>query len=262
MGPPETIFLKILFHRYSGNGNGASETVPGTGSTKASNKKKLDELDNVAQAVENLVALDLKPLDILTRESFLNAIKLVYIFGGSTNAVIHLLAMAKATGTVDLSLDDFQELAPKTPVLMNMKPHGQFVMSDLDELLGGTARVMKYLIQNGVLEGSCMTVTGKSLWDNVKDLDDFTKEEWDLKLLHPLERPFKDDGHIKILRGNLAPRGSLSKIYNLPGGKIVSRAKVFDSEDEMVDALSKHEIKEGHCVILRRRFLNVVQRLL
>jgi dihydroxy-acid dehydratase len=219
--------------------------LPNSSSSSPGTIEKDKECMDTGNVIRNLLEKDIKPSDILTKESFLNAITVTYAFGGSTNAVIHLLACANSAG-IDLKLDDFQNLN-HIPVILNMKPHGEYVMYDLSKI-GGTARVTKYLIQKGLLNGNCLTVTGNTLWENVKDCEDM--EFITQNLVLPLEKPFKNDGHIKILKGNLSPNGCLSKIYKKE--KVFKgKACVFDSENDMVEALSNNEIKQDSFVIIR-----------
>ena len=184
-------------------------SLPNSSSNMSLSKEKFNETGNIGNAIKNLMELDLKPNDILTKESFLNAIKMLYIVGGSTNAVIHLLAIANLTD-VNLSLRDFQELED-IPVLTNMKPHGEYVMDDLSKI-GGTSVLIKYLIEIGILNGSCLTVTGKTLYQNVVDYDLPTEKSKFYDLIHPIDKPFKSKSHISILNGNLAPNGCISKV--------------------------------------------------
>jgi len=219
--------------------------LPNSSSTSTGTIEKELECLYTGNIIHNLLEKDIKPSDILTKESFLNAITMTYAFGGSTNAVIHLLACANSA-QIDITLDDFQNLN-HIPVILNMKPHGEYVMYDLSKI-GGTARVTKYLIQKGLLNGNCLTVTGNTLWENVKKCEDmeFTKQN----IVLPLEKPFKNDGHIKILKGNLSPNGCLSKIYK--NKKIFKgKACVFDNENDMVQALSNNKIKSNSFVIIR-----------
>lgn len=219
--------------------------IPNSSSTSPGTPEKDEECNKMGDIIHNLLEKDIKPSDILTKQSFLNAITVTYAFGGSTNAVIHLLACANSAG-IHLTLDDFQNLN-HIPVILNMKPHGEYVMYDLSKI-GGTARVTKYLIQKGLLDGSCLTVTGNSLWDNVKNCKDM--EFSNQNLVFPLEKPFKNDGHIKILKGNLSPNGCLSKIYKKE--KVFKgKACVFDNENDMVKALSNNEIQKDSFVIIR-----------
>ena len=219
--------------------------LPNSSSSSPGTIEKSKECMDTGNVIQNLLEKDIKPSDIITKESFLNAITVTYAFGGSTNAVIHLLACANSAG-IDIKLDDFQNLN-HIPVILNMKPHGEYVMYDLSKI-GGTARVTKYLIQKGLLNGNCLTVTGKTLWENVKDYEDM--EFINQNLVFPLEKPFKNDGHIKILKGNLSPNGCLSKIYKKE--KIFKgKACVFDNENDMVEALSNNEIKQDSFVVIR-----------
>ena len=219
--------------------------LPNSSSSSPGTFEKEKECNSIGSVMKNLLEKDIKPSDILTRESFLNAIIMTYAFGGSTNAVIHLLACANSIG-INLVLDDFQKLN-HIPVILNMKPHGEYVMYDLSKI-GGTARVTKYLIQKGLINGNCLTITGNTLWENVEGCEDmdFTNQN----LVLPLENPFKSDGHIKILKGNLSPNGCLSKIYKKD--KIFKgKACVFDNENDMVKALNNNEIKTDSFVIIR-----------
>ena len=196
-------------------------TVPNSSSNPAGSRKKMDECINAVKFIKKIVEMDLKPLDILTKDSFINAIKMLYITGGSTNGIIHLLAIAKEAN-IDLKLEDFNELND-IPILLNMKPHGKYMMYHLHQV-GGTSALIEYLIQNGILNGNCMTVTGELLRNNVNNayhygyhrseynIIDF-KKKWE-DVVFPLNKPFKTDSHISILKGNLAPKGCVSKIYD------------------------------------------------
>ena len=219
-------------------------TLPNSSSNMSLSNEKSLECENSFDVINNLLTHDIKPLDIMTKESFINAIKFLTIIGGSTNGIIHLLAMAK-TAKVDLSLDDFKNYE-YLPVLTNMKPHGIYVMNDLYKM-GGTSLLIKFLIDQNILNGNCLTVTGKTLFDNVKYVDeiDFSKN-----IILPKESPFKKKSHINILFGNLAPNGCVSKIYSenlLFSGK----AKVFDNQEDMLESLEKGEIKSNNFIILR-----------
>ena len=219
-------------------------TLPNSSSNMSLSSEKYLECENSFDVINNLLTHDIKPLDIMTKESFINAIKFLTIIGGSTNGIIHLLAMAK-TAKVDLSLDDFKNYE-YLPVLTNMKPHGIYVMNDLYKI-GGTSLLIKFLIDQNILNGNCLTVTGKTLFDNVKYVDkiDFSKN-----IILSKESPFKKNSHINILFGNLAPNGCVSKIYSenlLFSGK----AKVFDNQEDMLESLEKGEIKSNNFIILR-----------
>ena len=218
--------------------------LPNGSSNMASSNEKNNEVKLTGKTMLNLLENDIKPLDIMTRESFLNAVKFLTLIGGSTNGVIHLLAIAKSAN-IKLTLEDFNS-ACKLPVLTNMKPHGTFVMDDMNQL-GGTSVLIKYLIENEILNGNCLTVTGKTLWENVESYQsiDFTKD-----IIKPLEEPFKKTSHINILTGNMAPKGCVSKIYSEK--KIFSgKAIVFNTEEEMLSALQDGKINSNHFIILR-----------
>ena len=220
-------------------------TLPNSSSLPSMSKEKLTECDNIGLYMKTMLEKDIKPKDIITKKAFENAISMLYITGGSTNAVIHLLSIAKSIG-IELTIDDFKN-KEHVPVLLNMKPNGPNVMYDL-HTIGGTSALLKYLILNDVIDGNCLTVSGDTLWGNVQDASDldFSKQN----IVYPLEHPIKADSHVKILRGNLAPDGCLSKIYKTDQN-FVGKAIVFDSETEMVKALARDEITKDNFVILR-----------
>ena len=219
--------------------------IPNGSSTLSTTTAKFDECKKIGSIMYNLIERDIKPLDILTKDSFLNAITITYAFGGSTNAIIHLLACAKSAN-ISLNVDDFNSLS-FVPVIANMKPHGKYLMEDLSNI-GGTSRVIKYLIEENLINGNCLTITGKSLWENVKNVKrlNFNNQ----KIIRSLSDPFKEDSHIKILKGNIAPHGCLSKIYKsikVIGGK----ALVFDNEYDMINALNKGKISRNNIIVIR-----------
>ena len=219
-------------------------TLPNSSSNMSLTTPKMNECRDAGYTIANLLKNDIKPLDIMTRESFLNAVKFLTLIGGSTNGVIHLLAMAR-TANVELTLDDFKEYE-NLPVLTNMKPQGLYVMDDLNRL-GGTSVLIKYLIDEGILNGDCITVTSKTLKENTK-LE--KKLNFDEGVILPLESAFKKTSHINILSGNMAPSGSVSKIYSEDknfGGKAI----VFNTQEEMLQSLKEGKITEDHFVILR-----------
>lgn len=226
-------------------------TLPNSSSNMSLSKEKFQECDDAGLVIKNLLKYNIKPLDIMTHESFLNAVKFLYLIGGSTNGVIHLLAMAK-TANVELTLDDFQKFQ-HLPVLTNMKPHGEYVMNDLNKI-GGTQYLIKYLIDNGIINGNCMTVTGLKLKDNLCHLEtDILTNNFkitDKKIIHSLENPYKTSSHINILSGNLAPSGCISKIYS-DKKKYQGTAKVYNTEKEMLFALKNGQISSNDFVILR-----------
>ena len=193
-----------------------------------------------------LLEQDLKPSDIMTRASFLNALTVIGAVGGSTNAVIHLIAMARAM-QIDITLKDFQAMSDKTPLLCDFKPSGKYVMEDL-HYIGGVPAVMKYLLSKGMLDGSCMTITGKTVAQNLADIPSLPDDQ---KIVATIEHPLKPTGHIQILFGNLAPEGSVAKITGKEGEVFSGPANVFDSEEEMVAALEKKLIKKGDVIVIR-----------
>ena len=220
-------------------------TIPNSSSNPSLSSEKLLECDNSQIIIERLLVNDIKPLDIITRKSILNAVKMLYLTGGSTNGVIHLLSIAREAN-VELTLSDFKSLQD-IPVLLNMKPHGANVMYDLHKL-GGLSSFIKYLITEGVLDGDCITVTGNSLKENVSDADDIDFKNQDVIL--PLEAPFKPSSHIKILSGNLAPSGCVAKI-NSNNTNFRGTVKVFDTEQDFLKSLEKGNIKRDNFIILR-----------
>jgi dihydroxy-acid dehydratase len=221
-------------------------SLPYSSSTPAEDPKKLEECFQAGAAIRNLLELDLKPRDIITREALENSIVLVMALGGSTNAVLHLIAIARSVG-VELTIDDFESVSERVPYLADLKPSGKYVMADLHRV-GGTPAVMKYLLQHGLLKGDCITVTGRTLAENLAALPGFQSGQ---DVIHPLEKPIKSSGHLRILRGNLAPDGAVAKITGKEGLKFSGPARVFDSEEDMLHALEKGAIKKGDVVIIR-----------
>jgi len=210
-----------------------------------SDDKKTDCM-RVGPALRHLLENDIKPSDILSFESFENAITLVTVLGGSTNAVLHLIAMAKSAN-ISLGIDDFQRIADKTPFLADLKPSGQFVMEDLCNV-GGVPAVMKMLLNEGMLHGDCLTVTGKTISENLADVADLTEGQ---TVIHSTSDPIKATGHIRILYGNLAEQGSVAKITGKEGLQFTGPARVFDSEVEVNEAIGNKQIKEGDVVVIR-----------
>ena len=221
-------------------------SLPYSSSLPAEDPGKADECRRAGAAVRLLLERDLKPLDILTRKSFENALTMVMAVGGSTNAVLHLLAIAKAAG-VALSLDDFQKASDRVPLLADLKPSGKYVQEDLHGV-GGTPAVMKYLLERGFLHGECMTVTGKTLEQNLSEAQPLKSGQ---QIIQPLEAPILPRGHIRILSGNLAPNGSVAKITGKEGERFTGTAKVYDSEEAMLAGLEKGEIAKGHVIVIR-----------
>jgi dihydroxy-acid dehydratase len=221
-------------------------SLPYSSSTPADDPGKADECRRAGAAVHALLERDLKPRDILTRKSFENALMMIMAVGGSTNAVLHLLAIAKTAG-VELELADFQRASDRMPLLADLKPSGTYVQEDLHSV-GGTPAVMKYMLERGLLHGDCMTVTGKTLAENIQDVPGLSKGQ---RVIQSIEAPVNPRGHIRILSGNLAPTGSVAKITGKEGERFVGQAKVFDSEEAMLAGLEKGEIGKGHVVVIR-----------
>jgi len=190
--------------------------------------------------------MDLKPRDIMTRAAFENALVVTVALGGSTNAVLHLIAMARSVD-VPLTLEDIQSVSDRIPLLADLKPSGKYVQEDL-HAIGGTPAVMKFLLNEGLLDGSCMTVTGKTLAENLADVPDFTADQ---DIIRPLDNPIKSSGHIQILKGNLAPDGAVAKITGKEGNLFEGVANVFDCEEDMLTALEDNKINKGDVVIIR-----------
>lgn len=221
-------------------------SLPYSASTPAVDPQKIDECQRAGAALKHLLEIDLRPKYIMTRAAFENAMVLITVLGGSTNAVLHLIAMARALD-IDLGLDDFQAVSDRTPFLADLKPSGQYVMQDLHNA-GGTPAVMKYLLEQGLLDGDCMTVTGKTLAENLSEVDGL-KEGQDV--IRPIEKPIKPCGHIQILKGNLAPGGSVAKVTGKEGEKFAGPAKVFDGEKAMIESLENRQIAKGDVIIIR-----------
>jgi len=221
-------------------------SLPYSSSTPAEDPRKLEECLLAGQAVRNLLEKDLKPRDIMTRAAFENALVIVMALGGSTNAVLHLIAMARAVG-VDLTIDDFQSVSDRVPFLADLKPSGLYVQEDLDSI-GGTPAVVKYLLEKGYLTGDCMTVTGKTLAENVADLPGLKEGQ---SIVRPIENPIKKTGHIRILRGNVAPEGSVAKITGKEGLVFSGPAICFDSEEDMLKGVEEKRIKGGEVIVIR-----------
>ena len=220
--------------------------LPFNSSYPANSGEKREDCLRVGPALLNLLEKDIKPLDILTRKSFENAITLITVLGGSTNAVLHLIAMAKAAN-VDITIDDFQRIADKTPYLADLKPSGKYVMEDLYHV-GGVPAVMKMLLDAGYLHGDCLTVTGKTVAENLADLPGLRDGQ---DIIHPFEQPLKPSGHIRILYGNLAEGGAVAKITGKEGERFQGPAHVFDSEAEANAAITNKEIKAGEVIVIR-----------
>ena len=221
-------------------------SLPYTSSNPATSNDKIDECDIIGSAIDNLIKNDLKPLDIVTRESIINAVRLITVLGGSTNAVLHILAIAKSAN-IDFNIDDFQEISDSTPFLADLKPSGKFLMEDLHNV-GGIPAVMKYMLENNLLNGDCMTVTGKSISENLNDVEALKKDQ---KIINPISNPIKKSGHIRILYGNIAYNGSVAKITGKEGLTFTGKAIVFDSEQEANDGIKNGLVEKGNVVVIR-----------
>ncbi|KAK4705295.1 dihydroxy-acid dehydratase, partial [Phenoliferia sp. Uapishka_3] len=225
-------------------------SLPGSSSTPAAYQGKLDECDSMGQVMYNLLEKDIKPRDIMTRAAFENAIVLTMILGGSTNAVLHLIAIAHSVG-IKLSIDDFQSVSDRTPFLADLKPSGKYVMEDVHKV-GGIPAVLKYLHAEKIIDGSIMTVTGKTLAENLEHAKDLPHGQ---DVIRPMNRPIKSTGHIRILRGNIAPGGCVSKITGKEGLEFEGKAMVFDNEDDVAKAIESKRIKQGDKTVIVLRYL-------
>jgi dihydroxy-acid dehydratase len=221
-------------------------SLPGSSSQDAVSTDKKQDCQNAGAAIKNLLDLDIKPSDIMTKKAFENSIAVVIALGGSTNAVLHLLAMAHSIG-VDLDLDDFTRIGKVTPVLADIKPFGKHFMSELNAI-GGIAPMMKVMLKEGLLHGDCLTVTGKTLAENLQEVSPYRDNQ---KIILPLSRPVKDSSHLRILYGNLAPEGAVAKITGKEGTLFTGNAKVFNSEEEGMAAILEKKIVEGDVVVIR-----------
>jgi dihydroxy-acid dehydratase len=222
-------------------------SLPYSASNPALSKEKSAECVEAGKAIRVLLEKDLKPRDIMTFKAFENAITIVMVLGGSTNAVLHLIAMAKSVG-VKLTQDDFQRISDKTPLIADLKPSGKYLMEALHKI-GGVPAVMKYLLKKGFLHGDCITVTGKTIAENVANAKDFDFEKQDVIL--PLEKPIKTTGHLQILYGNLAEKGSVAKITGKEGEKFKGPARVFNGEFELTDGIKSGRIQHGDVIVIR-----------
>ncbi len=221
-------------------------SLPYSSSIPATAPEKLDECRLAGPAMRKLLELDLRPSAMLTRAAFENAIMLITVLGGSTNAVLHLLAIAHAA-RVDLSVDDFQRVSDRAPFLADLKPSGRYLMEDLHDV-GGTPAVLKMLLERGLVDGDCMTVTGQTLAENLAPLPGLAAGQ---DVVLPFDEPIKPTGHLQILRGNLAPEGAVAKITGKEGERFAGPAQVYDSEEEMVEALERGEVRSGSVIVIR-----------
>ncbi|MEP6675882.1 MAG: dihydroxy-acid dehydratase [Ferruginibacter sp.] len=222
-------------------------SLPYSSSNPALSEDKQKECLAAGKAIRLLLERDIKPSDIMTGKAFENAITVIMVLGGSTNAVLHLIAMAKSVD-VPLTQDDFQNISNKIPVLADFKPSGKYLMQDLHQH-GGVPSVMKYLLKEGLLHGDCLTVTGKTIAENLADVPDLDFDTQ--KIIHPLSDPIKATGHLQILYGNLASKGSVAKISGKEGEKFVGPARVFDGEFELIKGINTGRIKPGDVVVIR-----------
>jgi len=221
-------------------------SLPYSASTPAEDGGKAEECRRAGEAIRRLMEQDIKPRDIMTRAAFENAMVLCMAMGGSTNFVLHLLAIAHSV-EVPMTIDDFLAVQDRIPLLADLKPSGRYVMEDVHQI-GGTPAVMKYLLGEGLLDGSCLTCTGQTLAENLADVPDLPADQ---DIIHPLQSPLKATGHISVLRGNLAPDGAVGKITGKQGLKFRGPAKVYDSEEDMLAGLENNQINSGDVIIIR-----------
>lgn len=221
-------------------------SLPYSSSQPAVSSEKHQECMNLGKAIRNILEKDIKPKDVMTKEAFENAITITMALGGSTNAVLHLIAMARSVD-VDLTLNDFQRIADKTPYLADLKPSGQYVMEDLC-LIGGVPAVQKLLLKEGFLHGNCLTVTGNTLAENCEEFADLQSDQ---KIIFPTSNPIKKTGHIQILYGNLATEGAVAKITGKEGETFTGPARVYDSEEDMIEGLTNKEVQKGDVIVIR-----------
>ena len=221
-------------------------SLPYSSSIPAVDPGKLEECLQAGQSIRNLLEKDIKPRDIMTRAAFENAMVIVMALGGSTNAVLHLIAMARSVG-VPLDIDDFQKVSDRVPFLADLKPSGRYVMEDLHNV-GGTPAVIKYLLEQELMNGDCLTVTGKTIAENVVDLPGLKPGQ---DIFRPIDKPIKETAHIQILKGNLAPGGSVAKITGKEGLKFSGPARIYDCEEDMLAGLENNEIQKGEVVVIR-----------
>lgn len=219
-------------------------SLPFSSSNPAESNNKLSETQTIGKSIYNLLKEDIRPMDIMTRKAFENALSIIMVLGGSTNAVLHIIAMANSVG-VEVSLDDFQNFSNKTPFIANLKPSGDFLMEDLHNM-GGTPALMKYMLENGYLHGDCLTVTGKTLEENLKSV----KNSIDSKIIKSFEKPIKNSGHIQVLYGNIAPEGAVAKITGKEGEIFEGYAKVYENEFEAIKGI-ENEVKKGDVIVIK-----------
>ncbi len=220
--------------------------MPYNSSNPATGKEKKEDCKNSGKALRHLLENDIKPSDIITRKSFENAVRLLTLLGGSTNAVLHFLAIAKAAA-IDFTLDDFQKISDNTPFLADLKPSGKYLMEDLHRV-GGTPAVLKFMLDNHMLHGECLTVTGKTWAENLKDLPGLLQGQ---QVIKPLNAPIKATGHLRILYGNLAEEGAVAKITGKEGYHFSGPAKVFEGEFKANEGIGAGQVKKGDVVVIR-----------
>ena len=219
-------------------------SLPYSSSNPAESKNKFFETQTIGKSIYNLLKEDIRPKDIMTRKAFENALSIIMVLGGSTNAVLHIIAMANSVG-VEVSLDDFQNFSDKIPFIANLKPSGDFLMEDLHNM-GGTPVLMKYMLENGYLHGDCLTVTGKTLEENLKSV----KNSIDFKIIKSFEKPIKNSGHIQVLYGNIAPEGAVAKITGKEGEIFEGLAKVYENEFDAIKGI-ENEVKKGDVIVIK-----------
>lgn len=222
-------------------------TLPNSSSYPATHEGKKAECIAIGAAMKNMLELNICPRDIMTRKAFENAMTMVIVMGGSTNAVLHYLAIASAAG-VDFTLDDIQAISDRTPLIGDLKPSGKYYMEDM-LAIGGIPSLMKYLLKKGLIHGDCMTISGKTIAENLEDVPELDFDSQ--KIIHPIENPIKPSGHLQILYGNLAEKGAVAKITGKEGEMFEGIAKVCEREEDVITFLEKGEIKEGHVIVIR-----------
>ena len=222
-------------------------SLPYNSSNPAISDEKVSECAQIGPAMKLLIEKDIKPSDIVTKKSLENALRLITVLGGSTNAVLHFLAISRAAN-LDLSIDYFQEISDSTPYIANLKPSGKYLMKDLHKI-GGVPSVLKYMLENKMLNGDCMTVTGKTIEENLSEIKSPDLKSTDI--IFPISNPIKESGHIQILKGNLAEQGCVAKITGKEGLKFSGPARVFDSEFECLTAIAESKVSKGEVVVIR-----------
>ena len=221
-------------------------SLPYNSSNPATSQNKLDEKNVIATSIVNLIKKDIKPSDIITKKSIENAVRLITVLGGSTNAVLHMLAICK-TANIDFNIDDFQRISDETPFLANLKPSGKYLMEDLHNI-GGIPAVMKFMMDNGMIHEECLTVTGKTIKENLKNIKPIDFEQ---DIIRPINNPIKNSGHIRILYGNLASEGSVAKITGKEGLIFKGKANVFNCENDANNAIKNKSISKGEVIVIR-----------